>query len=375
MSALAAVIVTLIGRFAKLPNRVVASEIERQGGTVRRGLAQQTALLAIGRHGAPLLADGRLQARLERADQIGAECIGESVLLRRLGLLAPAPPLNPALRLDELPERAGLAPDWLRLLELFEVIQPQDGACSFRDLIAAREVARLARSGLGLAEIIESVVELGAGQPAGDDHPLARLKLVCDERGQLARRIGDRFAELDGQLRLPLANPGNPSADEVFEAAEEAEQQGDLARAELLYRRCASLDRKDPIAPFNLANVLREQGRLGEAKSYLQLAIAIDPELADGWYNLGLLLEAEGRKNLACAHLERAIAADPHYADPLYCLAKLRCEAGELAAAAQLWHRYLKLDPDSAWSRLARRGLTLCREAGAAKTNASTGGR
>jgi len=244
------------------------------------------------------------------------------------------------------------------------VIQPQDGACSFRDLVAAREVVRLTGAGFGLAEIIASAVDLGGGRGAGDDHPLARLKLVCDEQGLLARRIGDRFAELDGQMRLPLVNPGNPSVDEVFEAAEEAEQQGDLARAEALYRRCTSLDRRDPIAPFNLANVLREQGRRTEAKSYLHAAITIDPTFADGWYNLALLLEAEGRRDLARDHLERASAADPDYADPLFCLAKLRFEAGDLAAAAQLWQRYLKLDPDSEWSRLARKGLTLCRRAG-----------
>jgi tetratricopeptide (TPR) repeat protein len=362
MSALGAETVTLVGRFAALPNRVLASEIERRGGTVRRGLSQQTTLLAIGRHSASWLADGRLQARLARADQIGARCIGESALLRRLGLLPAAAPVNAALRLADLPERTGLAPELLRLLELFEVIQPQDGALSFRDLVAAREVARLTEAGLRVAEIIASVVDLGGGPPC-DDHPLARLKLVCDEQGQLARRIGDRFAELDGQMRLPLADPGNPSVDEVFEAAEEAEQQGDLVRAEALYRRCTRLDRSDPIAPFNLANVLREQGRRGEAKSYLQLATVIDPALADGWYNLALLLEAEGQKGLARAHLERAIAADPHYADPLYWLAKLHFEAGELATAAQLWQRYLRLDPDSEWSRLARKGLMLCRRA------------
>ena len=203
-----------------------------------------------------------------------------------------------------------------------------------------------------------------AGAGACDDHPLARLKLVCDEQGQLARRIGDRFAELDGQLRLPLPNAGNPSVDELFEGAEEAEQQGDVAGAEALYRRCTSLDRSDPIAPFNLANVLREQGRLGEAKSYLQLAIAIDATFADAWYNLALLLEAEGRKELARAYLERAIAADPDYADPLFDLARLHFEAGELAAACRLWQRYLKLDPDSEWSRIARNGLMTCGRAG-----------
>jgi tetratricopeptide (TPR) repeat protein len=364
MSGLGAETVTLAGRFAALPNRVVASEIERRGALVRRGPSQPTTRLALGRHRAPLLADGRLQARLARADQIGARCIGESALLRRLGLLPPAEPVTPALRLEELPEKTGLGPELLRLLELFEVIQPQDGACSFRDLVAAREVARLSAAGLGLAEIVGSAVELAGGRPAGDDRPLARLKLVCDEQGQLARRIGDRFAELDGQMRLPLANPGNPAVDEVFEAAEEAEQQGDLARAEALYRRCVGLDRRDPIAPFNLANVLREQGRRGEAKSYLQLAVAIDPALADGWYNLGLLLEAEGQKDLARSHFERASAADVDYADPLFDLARLHFEDGELAAACRLWQRYLVLDPDSEWSHIARHGLMTCGHAG-----------
>ena len=110
MSALGAEVVTLAGRFAALPNRVLAREIERQGGTVRRGLSQQTTLLAVGRHSAPLLADGRLQARLARAEEYGARCIGESALLRWLGLLPPAAPVHAALRLEELPEKAGLAP-------------------------------------------------------------------------------------------------------------------------------------------------------------------------------------------------------------------------------------------------------------------------
>ena len=145
-----------------------------------------------------------------------------------------------------------------------------------------RSAERLARAGQG-----------------GGDHPLARLKLVCDERGRLARRIGDAFAELDGQIRLSLPRADNPSVDEVFDAAEEAEQTGDLATAATLYRRCVSIDPHDPIAPFNLANVLREQGQPGAAKLFLQLALAIDPEFADAWYNLALLKEAAGDKQAA----------------------------------------------------------------------------
>jgi tetratricopeptide (TPR) repeat protein len=356
--------VTIIGRLAALPNRIAGAEIARRGGIARRALAPQTTVVAFGRQAAAQLDDGRLQAKLARADQLGALCVSENALLRALDLLPPARSVAAAVRLDELGAKAGLEPDLVRLLVLFDLIQPgEDGALGFRDLIAAREVVRLLAEGVGLGAIIQGTSAPGGRPIAPDDHPLARLKLVCDDSGRLARRIEGRLAELDGQLRLPLANPGNPSFDEVFEDAEDAEQLGDLAAAEALYRRCVGLDRSDPIAPFNLANVLREQGRNSEAKSFLQLALAIDPRFADAWYNLALLFDAEGRKELARAYLERASAADPDYADPLYNLAQLHFEAGELSAASQLWQRYLKLDPDSEWSRLARHGLALCRQA------------
>ena len=167
---------------------------------------------------------------------------------------------------------------------------------------------------------------------------------------------------MDGQLRLALPYADNPSVDELFDAAEEAEQAGDLATAAMLYRRCVSMDQRDPIAPFNLANVLREQGERAAAKQFLELALASDPEFADAWYNLALLEEAAGDKERARQCLERAIAADPDYADPLYNLGKLQFELGCFAEASRMWQRYLMLDPDSEWSRRARSGLHLCQQ-------------
>lgn len=350
--------VSIIGRLATVPNRIAAAEVERRGGIVRRGLPQRTALAVVGRRTLAQLADGRLEAKLERADQIGAACLSENAFLRAIDLVPPAPAAGAALRLDELPGKAGLDPRVVRLLVLYDMIQPRAGECTFRDLITAREVARLIGEGLGLAAILDSAERLGQG--VADDHPLTRLKLACDERGRLARRIGDGFAELDGQMRLALPHADNPSVDELFEAAEEAEQAGDLDGAATLYRRCVSLDRRDPIAPFNLANVLREQSRAGEARLFLELALSIDVGFADAWYNLALLAEAAGDKAAARTSLERAIAADATYADPLYNLAQLHLEAGGVAEARDLWQRYLALDPDSEWSHRARRGLTLC---------------
>jgi tetratricopeptide (TPR) repeat protein len=362
MTEFAGKIVSLIGRFAQVPNALVAREVERRGGIVRRGLPHRTALVAVGRRSLKQLADGRLEAKLARAERIGAECVSENALLRMLDLLPPLAAGAGAIRLEELPARTGLEPRVVRLLVLFDIVQPCGAECSFRDLIGAREAARLLGEGLALADIVRGTERLGRAGEDGDAHPLARLKLACDDSGRLARRIGDAFAELDGQLRLALPYADNPSVDELFDAAEEAEQAGDLATAAMLYRRCVSMDQRDPIAPFNLANVLREQGQRAAAKLFLELALAIDPEFADAWYNLALLEEAAGDKERARQCLERAIAADPDYADPLYNLGKLHFELGSFAEARRLWQRYLALDPDSEWSRRARSGLHLCQQ-------------
>ena len=59
-----------------------------------------------------------------------------------------------AIALDALADKAGLDPEVVRLLVLFDLIEPCDGQCSFRDLVSAREVARLLGEGLDLRAIL-----------------------------------------------------------------------------------------------------------------------------------------------------------------------------------------------------------------------------
>jgi tetratricopeptide (TPR) repeat protein len=352
-------VVALIGRFGILPRRAVAGEIRRRGGVSRRALTRRSALMVVGERAVQQLASGRLLEMIAQADQQGTACVSESSLLRGLGLIGPMAPEPPALSLEELPAKVRLAPELVRLLVLFDLIEPQDGAIGFRDLVTVREIARLLHEGVGLADILESIGELGR-RPSPTSHPLARHKLVSDPNGHLLLRLGERLAELDGQMRLPLPDADNPPADLLFEAAEEAEEREDWERAEELYRRCVGIERSDPIAPFNLANVLREQGREGEAKCFLQLALAIDPAFAEAWYNLACVIEKEGRPELARSYLRRAIDADPFYSDPMYNLAHAYFKAGDYANARDWWRHYLDLDSDSAWGRKAQRGLKLC---------------
>ena len=353
--------VTIVGRLAALSNRSAAAAIERHGGTVRRGLSPPTTLVAVGRHAAAQLANGRLQARLARADEIGARCISEAMLLRALDLLPPAAPAGAALRRDELPGKVGLDPDVVRLLALFDIIQRRERRPGLsrsgrrtRDRAPAqrRPASRRDHPGRGPGRRPEVRGRRPSARPAQAGLRRPRQPRAPDRRPlRRARRPDAPAAAQPRQSRGGRSVRGGGGRRAGGRSRERRSALPALRRAR----------QADPIAPFNLANVLREQGRLSEAKSYLQLAIAVDPTFADAWYNLALLLDGEGQKALARDYLERASAADPDYADPLFKLAKLCFDAGELEEAGRLWRRYLILDPDSEWSRRARLGLAFCR--------------
>jgi len=360
-------VVTIVGRLATVSNKHVVDSVAARGGAVRRGQPRHGGLMVIGRLAFRQLDRGGLRRRIQAADTIGARCISETMFLESLGLMDPAPDMAGVVDLEDLPEKTSLDVETLRLLILFDVIRPSDNQCSFRDLVAAREVARLLSEGISLGDVIEGANRLAGNRPqrpAGpfqQDQPLARLRLVSDQYGHIVHQIGSAFADLDGQLRLPLPDADNPSIDELFEAAEEAEWLGELPVATKLYQRCMRLDRKDPIAPFNLANVLREADDIDGAVFHLRVALGLDPHFADAWYNLALIMDGNGEKRAAMEGFERAIEADKDYADPIYNLAQLYFDDGNFSEAERLWTRYLTLDTDSEWSRRARYGIALCR--------------
>lgn len=360
-------VITIVGRLATVPSERALAAVVAAGGVVRRGQPRHGGFLVIGRQAFRQLDRGGLRRRIHAADEAGARCISETMFLEALGLLEAGPAIAGVIDLEHLPGKTGLDVETLRLLILFDVIRPSGNQCSFRDLVAAREVTRLLSEGIGLGDVIEGANRIARNRPqrsAGpfqQDQPLARLRLVSDQYGQIVHQIGSSLADLDGQLRLPLPDADNPSVDELFEAAEEAEWLGELPVATKLYQRCMRLDRKDPIASFNLANVLRESDDIDGAVFHLRIALGLDPHFPDAWYNLALLMDQRGERAAAMEGFERAIEADPNYADPIYNLAQLHFDEENYAQAGQLWARYLTLDPDSEWSRRARYGLAICR--------------
>lgn len=350
--------VVFVGRLATVPRRQAEHAVTSQGGVVRRGLTRRADLLVVGRAAHDLLALGRLEHKLAQADRFGVACLSEGAFLRLAGLAAPAEPEARPLSLADLRKQTGLDAETLRLLALFDVIAPVGDACRFRDLVAAREVARLLKEGMALADLVQGAAALT--RHSGGD--LAAARLVRLRPDSLGLRLGESLAELDGQMLLPLDEDEPAGAEPLFEEAEQAEAAGDLALAARLYARCAKANPDDPTVQFNLANVLRQQDRLPEAELHYRLAIDLDPGFAEAWYNLAYIVGERGRADLAEDYLARALAADPDFADAIYNLAHLRFERGDLPGAIEGWERYLTYDRDSDWAKKARAGLTLCRQ-------------
>src|SRR5262249_37516596 len=148
--------------------------------------------------------------------------------------------------------------------------------------------------------------------------------------------------------------------DDLFEQAQSAEDAGDVAEAERLYRVLMKSDPTDASAPFNLGNLLRASGRNVEAEAALRAATRADPTFADAWYNLSDLLDEQGRSGSAIDCLRTVLRVAPDYVDAMFNLALLLQRTDKYAEAAGYWRHYLANDRQSDWAARARRSLKFC---------------
>jgi tetratricopeptide (TPR) repeat protein len=162
-----------------------------------------------------------------------------------------------------------------------------------------------------------------------------------------------------GQFVLPVSPP-EQNADALFEQAQAAEETGDIAEAERLYRVVMKCDPADAAPPFNLGNMLRAAGCRVEAEAALRAATRADPMFAEAWYNLSDLLDEQGRSQAAVDCLRRALEAAPDYADAMFNLALLLQRGSRHREAAECWRQYLANDAQSEWAARARRSLKFC---------------
>jgi tetratricopeptide (TPR) repeat protein len=344
----------LVGHIQGLTRRRLDLLVRVRGGKLASRPGARVTTIAFGHSAvAQALDDGRVQ--LPSGLPAKANLISENVLRREFGLLEPPAEVERGMARAEIERLTGLSPNLLSCLVLFDVLEPVDDRFAYRDLVAAREAARLLKGGAALSDVLKASVAL----KRRGSH-LAESRLAEGPTGELVREIAGQLAEFSGQLTMRLEQKAR-GIDDLLTKAEQAEQDGDLAAAESLYTTAMRADTADPVLPFNLGNVFLAQGRAPEAKIAWQIAVARDPAFAEAWYNLAMAAEDERQHDLAIAEYRRAVQAQPDYADAHFNLALLLTRLDRCTEALAAWDNFLKLEPSSRQTATAKKAVALCR--------------
>ena len=356
--ALAGETLYLVGRIQGLTRRRLDMLVKLREGKLATRPGRTVSLIAFGHSAsARALDDGRVA--LPPGLPAAAGLISENVLRRALGLLPPPEDVDRSMGRAEIERLAGLTPNLVSCLVLFDVLEPVDERFAWRDLVAAREAARLLKRGVAIGDVLEAAVAL---RRRGTN--LAEARLTEGPAGELLRQVGGQLAELSGQLtmRLPMRPEQKArSLDDLLIEAEEADERGDHATAESLYTTAMRADAADPVLPFNLGNVFQAQGRGPEAKVAWQIAVARDPAFAEAWYNLALAAEDEEQTDLAIAEYRRAVKAQPDWGDAHFNLALLLTKVERCDEALTAWQRFLEVEPSGKHAATAQKAIALCR--------------
>ena len=347
--------VAFTGRLACMTRAEAFDVVRQRGGTPSEAVTKRTKLLVVGELGWPLLDDGRPSNKLSRANAYGIPVANERRFLEWIGKAVPDS-VHKTYSADQLAALSKLSSDLIVKLAQLGLLDERGGCFGFRDLASARQIAKLLADGVRLSEIIRAVSQIRKWLP---DSGLANVRLHAGPHYNLEIEQPGGRTDRHGQFVLAVDQSQN-NPDDLFELAQSAEEAGDIAEAERLYRILMKSDPTDASAPFNLGNVLRADGRNVEAEAALWAATRVDPTFADAWYNLSDLLDDQGRVETAIECLRTALRVAPDYADAMFNLALLLQRSNQYAEAANYWRRYLASDCQTDWATRARRSLKFC---------------
>jgi len=348
-------IVAFTGRLACMTRAEAFEVVRSRGGMPSESVTRQTNVLVVGELGWPLLDDGRPSNKLSRAGSYGVPVVSERRFLEWIGKAVPDS-LHRTYSAEQIAALSKLSNTRVDDLVRCGLLDPRGGLFGFRDLARARQISKLFAHGIVLSEIIRSVKEVREWLPEAD---LSNLRLHHTSHHAIEIERPEGRTDRRGQFVLPVSPP-EQNADALFEQAQAAEEAGNVAEAERLYRALMKCDRTDAAPPFNLGNMLRTNGRTVEAEAALRAATRADPAFAEAWYNLSDLLDEQGRSEAAIDCLRSALRAAPDYADAMFNLALLLQRNNKHAEAAEYWRRYLANDTQSEWAARARRSLKFC---------------
>lgn len=268
---------------------------------------------------------------------------------------------------------------------------------TFADLVGVKAAKDLLAAGVSLQRVRKNLECLRKSLP-GDAHPTSKLRVCSDGETIVALHEDLAFQPSNGQVVMAFALPAlaeraaevlalptpaqsvpaAPPADAVplpvrsetteancgatayrhFTDACAAEDAGDLATAEHLFRLVLELEPTMAAAATNLGNLLYQHGALSDARRLYDQALEHDPTQPEARYNLANVLEDLGHTELAISELRRVCTSHADFADAHYNLGVILSRVGGLAQARRSFERYLELDSSSPWATHARSFLS-----------------
>ncbi len=252
----------------------------------------------------------------------------------------------------------------------------------FRDLVALRTLVQLRKNHIPPLQIKRAIHALRR-QLKGGENPLTQLKLFAEGKRIRVELDGRKMEAESGQLILDFSHgeltkllqfkPQEPppakrdlrrEAEHWFERGLQLEQKAAPAEEVIeAYKKAIELDPRTAGAHVNLGTIYFNARKWADAEQHYKSAIEVDPNYALAHFDLGNLYDERGERALALEHYLQAIRILPSYADAHYNLALLHQGDGQAMKAVHHWTLYLKLDPTSDWSAIARRELSKLRKA------------
>jgi tetratricopeptide (TPR) repeat protein len=352
--------VAFTGKLASMTRQEAVRIVVAAGGKTTDNISRSTSTLVVGMCGWPLLADGQISAKLQRAEKLVSQgcrlrIVSELVFLELAGLTKRQCELWKTYAGPEVCQILDIQPETLQRWEQFSLVRSQNGRYDFQDVISLQTICRLVGRGVKPEVIAQSLQGLASRLP-GTERPLAQLKIVVEHPTSILAEFaqyrlspeGELFFNFDraGQSKAPVISFSSDDlgADGWFERGQIFETEERLEEAEDAYRNAISRSPQFPEAYFNLGNVLLELGQVDAAEEAYQTATAQDPGFAGAWYNLAHVQEERAKVAEAIASLQQALTASPGYADAHFNLALCLEKAGRQREADQHWSIYLKLE-------------------------------
>lgn len=151
----------------------------------------------------------------------------------------------------------------------------------------------------------------------------------------------------ESQRLYALAKPqaGEQTAQEFYNQAKAAAQQGLTQQAMELYQKSIDLDPNYGQALTGLGAMLLLQKKIDEAQPLFEKALSIDPNHATALVNLAMIDQARGKPESALQRLRQVIARNPEYAEAQLNLGSLLASTKQFDEAIKHLSKAVELNP------------------------------